>query len=98
MNILYFKGLNYFVLVLNSLKPFCLSSEQDFIISVSIENNSKSVKHLVNFLKLISRIFKNVLKNKNVIFKNCLKHFKPKCFNVLRQQLCSHEVKNGCKN
>ena len=34
-----------------------------------------------------------------MIFKNRLKHLKRKCFSVLRQkQLCSHGVKDGCKN
>ena len=41
-----------------------------------------------------------VLRNqKNLIYKNRLKHLKRKCFNVLRQkQSCSHRVKNGSKN
>ena len=34
-----------------------------------------------------------------MIFKNRLKHVKQKCFSVLRQkQLCSHGIKDGCKN
>ena len=55
---------------------------------------------MVNFLKLVLRVLKTVLRNqKNLIFKNCLKHLKRKCFSVLRQkQSCSHGVKNGCKN
>ena len=53
-----------------------------------------------NFLKLVLRVLKTVLKNqKNLIFKNRLKHLKRKCFSVLGQkQYCSHEVKNVCKN
>ena len=52
------------------------------------------------FLKLVLRVLKTVLRNqKNLIFKNRLKHLKRKCFSVLRQkQSCSHGVKNGCKN
>ena len=55
---------------------------------------------MVNFLKLVLRVLKTVLRNqKNLIFKNRLKHLKPKCFSVLRQkQSCSHGVRNGCKN
>ena len=51
-------------------------------------------------MKLNLRILKTVLRNqKNLIFKNRLKHLKRKCFRVLRQkQSCSHGVKNGCKN
>ena len=117
------------------LKPFCLSSEQGFIISILIKNNSKPTEHMVNFLKLVLRVLnhslpihpfsvpwkyqtvfwcfqgvekgsfwnewvKTVLKNKKeLIFKNCLKHLKRKCFSILRQkQSCSHQVKNGCEN
>ena len=51
-------------------------------------------------MKLVLRVLKTVLRNqKNLIFKNCLKHLKRKCFSVLRQkQTCSHGVKDGCKN
>ena len=64
------------------------------------KNNRKSIEHVVNFLKLVLRVLKTVLRNqKNLIFKNRLKHLKRKCFSVLRQkQSCSHGVKNGCKN
>ena len=64
------------------------------------KNNSKSIEHVVNFLKLVLRVLKMVLKNqKSLIYKNHLKHLKRKCFSVLkRKQSCSHEVKNGCKN
>ena len=55
---------------------------------------------MVNFLKLVLRVLKTVLRNQKIlIFKNRLKHLKRKCFSVLRQkQSCSHGVKNGCKN
>ena len=55
---------------------------------------------MVNFLKLFLSVLKTVLRNqKNLIFKNRLKHLKRKCFNGLGQkQLCPHGVKNGCKN
>ena len=55
---------------------------------------------MVNFLKLVFRVPKTVLRNqKNLIFKNHLKHLKQKRFSVLRQkQSCSHGVENGCKN
>ena len=58
------------------------------------------MEHVVNFLKLVLRVLKTVLRNQiNWIFKNRLKHLKRKCFSVLRQkQSCSHGVKNGCKN
>ena len=51
-------------------------------------------------MKLVLRVLKTVLRNqKNLIFKNRLKHLKRKCFSVLRQkQSCSHGVKDGCKN
>ena len=51
-------------------------------------------------MKLVLRVLKTVLRNqKNLIFKNRLKHLKRKCFSVLRQkQTCSHGVKDGCKN
>ena len=70
------------------------------IISISIKDNSKSIEHVVNFLKLLLRVLKKVLKNQtNLIFKNRLKYLKRKCFSVLRQRLaCSHEVRNGSKN
>ena len=57
-------------------------------------------KNVVNFLKLVLRVPKTVLRNqKNLIFKNHLKHLKQKCFSVLRQkQSCSHGVENGCTN
>ena len=58
------------------------------------------MEHVVNFLKLVLRVLKTVLRNKkNLIFKNRLKHLKRKCFRVLRQkQSCSYGVENGCKN
>ena len=64
------------------------------------KKKSKSIERVVIFLKLVLRVLKTVLKNrKKLIFKNRLKHLKPKCFTVLGQkQSCSHEVKNGCKN
>ena len=51
-------------------------------------------------MKLVLRVLKTVLRNqKNLIFKNRLKHLKRKCFSVLRQkQSCSHGVKDDCKN
>ena len=51
-------------------------------------------------MKLVLRVLKTVLRNqKNLIFKNRLKHLKRKCFSVLRRkQSCSHGVKDGCKN
>ena len=51
-------------------------------------------------MKLVLRVLKTGLRNqKNLIFKNRLRHLKQKCFSVLRQkQSCSHGVKNGCKN
>ena len=51
-------------------------------------------------MKLVLRVAKTVLRNqKNLIFKNRLKHLKWKRFSVLRQkQSCSHGVKNSCKN
>ena len=33
-----------------------------FIISISIKNNIKSIEHVVNYLKLVSRVLKTVLK------------------------------------
>ena len=64
------------------------------------KNNRKSIEHEVNFLKLVLRVLKTVLRNqKKLIFKNRLKYLKRKCFRVLRQkQSFSHGVKNGCKN
>ena len=51
-------------------------------------------------MKLVLKVLKTVLRNqKNLIFKNRLKHLKRKCVNVLRQkQTCPHGVKDGCKN
>ena len=64
------------------------------------KNNRKSKEHVVNFLKLVLRVPKTVLRNqKKLIFKNRLRHLKRKCFSVLRRkQSCSHGVKNGYKN
>ena len=64
------------------------------------KKKSKSIEHVVIFLKLVLRVLKTVLKNrKKLLFKNRLKHLKRKCFIVLGQkQSCSHEVNNGCKN
>ena len=55
---------------------------------------------MFNFLKLVLRVPKTVLRNKKkLIFKNRLRHLKRKCFSVLRRkQSCSHGVKNGYKN
>ena len=55
---------------------------------------------MVNFLKLVLRVLKTVLRNqKNMIFKICLKHLKRKCFsNLIQNQSYSHGVKNGCEN
>ena len=68
--------------------------------SILIRNNSKSIEHVVNFLKLALRVLKTVLKDKKkLIFKNRLKHLKRKCFSVLGQkQSRSHEVRNGWRN
>ena len=42
------------------------------------------MEHMVNFLKLVLRVLKTVLKNKKkMIFKNRLKHLKRKYFSVL---------------
>ena len=51
-------------------------------------------------MKLVLRVLKTDLRNqKQLIFKNRLKHLKRKCFSVLRQkQSCSHGVKDSCKN
>ena len=51
-------------------------------------------------MKLVLRVLETVLGNqKNLIFKNRLKHLKRKCFSALRQkQTYSHGVKDGCKN
>ena len=51
-------------------------------------------------MKLVLRVLKTVLRNQKIlIFKNCLKHLKQKCFSVLRQKpSCSHGVRDGCKN
>ena len=47
----------------------------------------KSIEHVVKFLKLVLRVLKTVLRNqKNLIFKNRLKHLKRKCFIGLRQK------------
>ena len=55
---------------------------------------------LFKFQFFVLTVLKTVLRNqKNLIFKNRLKHLKRKCFSVLRQkQSCSHGVKDGCKN
>ena len=48
----------------------------------------------MNFLKLVLRVPKTVLKNKKLVFKNRLKHLKRNCFGILKQkQSCSHKVK-----
>ena len=40
---------------------------------------------MANFLKLVLRVLKTVLKNqKNLIFKNRLKYLKRKCFSALK--------------
>ena len=64
-----------------------------------IKNNSKSVEHVVDFLKPVLRALKTVLKSqKKLVFKIRLKHSKWKCLSVLRQrQSCKHDVNNGCK-
>ena len=71
-----------------------------FLILILIKNNSESIEHVANILKLVLRVLKTVLKNqKSLIFKSRLKYLKRKCFSVLRQkQSCSHGVKNNCKD
>ena len=51
------------------------------------KNNRKSIDHVVNFSKLVLRVLKTVLKNqKNLIFKDRLKHLKRKCKMVVRTE------------